>query len=262
MKISDFMDLSLLQEIQDKFSDATGLAAIMVNAEGEYITEGSNFTDFCMKYTRQTSEGAKRCERCDNECTGTYFCHAGLMDFSNDIIVNGEKVGACIGGQVLPEEPDAEKFEQIARELGIDPAKYVAAVNKVPVRSEKVIRAAAGLLGDIVNQIVNQKYLESKSSKILEVMEKEVATSVGSIEVIRDKTKELESIASKQNILALNATIEAARAGEAGVGFAVVANQMGELSKKSAGIYKDIQENSYAVAESIKAMNEVSMNVK
>ncbi len=259
MKIKDFMDLSILQDIQDQFSDATGLAAIMVGEDGNYITEGSNFTDFCMKYTRGTKEGAKRCERCDNECTGTYFCHAGLMDFSNDIIVNGEKVGACIGGQVLPKEPDLDKFEDIARELGVDPAAYVNAVKKIPVKTEKSIRAAADLLGAIVNQIVNQKYLESKNSNILEVMDREVQTSVAAIQVIADKTKELESIASKQNILALNATIEAARAGEAGVGFAVVANQMGELSKKSAGIYKDIQENSQIVSRSIKAMNDVSL---
>lgn len=260
MKISDFMDLSILQEIQDQFSDATGLAAIMVGDDGKYITEGSNFTDFCMKYTRGNAEGAKRCEKCDNECTGTYYCHAGLMDFSNDIIINGEKVGACIGGQVLPEQPDLEKFEEIARDLGIDPDAYTKAVSKIPVRTEKEIRAAASLLGIIVNQIVNQKYLEYKSNRILEVMEKEVQTSVSAIEVIAAKTKELESIASKQNILALNATIEAARAGEAGVGFAVVANQMGELSKKSAGIYKNIQENSNSIASSVKEMNDVFFN--
>lgn len=259
MKIKDFMDLSILQNIQDQFSDATGLAAIMVGEDGNYITEGSNFTDFCMRYTRGCKEGAKRCERCDNEGSGTYFCHAGLMDFANDIVVNGEKVGACIGGQVLPEEADPAKFEAIAKELGIDPDSYVRAVQKVPVKNEKSIRAAAALLGAIVNQIVNEKYLEYKNGNILGVMEKEVQTSVDSIQVIMDKTKELESIASKQNILALNATIEAARAGEAGVGFAVVANQMGDLSKKSAGIYKDIQENSYIVSEAIKAMNDVSV---
>ena len=49
MKISDFMDLKKLQSIQDQFSDATGLAAIATDADGNYITEGSNFTDFCMK---------------------------------------------------------------------------------------------------------------------------------------------------------------------------------------------------------------------
>lgn len=54
MELKDFMDLSKLQKIQDAFSDATGLAAIAVGKNGEYITEGSNFTDFCMKYTRAT----------------------------------------------------------------------------------------------------------------------------------------------------------------------------------------------------------------
>lgn len=260
MKIADFMDLSILQEIQDLFSDATGLAAIMVGDDGKYITEGSNFTTFCMDLTRGNEEGARRCEKCDAECTGTYYCHAGLMDFSNDIIVNGEKVGACIGGQVLPEAPDLDKFTAIAEELGINPEAYTEAVQEIPVRTEKEIRAAAQLLGIIVNQIVNQKYQEYKDNNILNVMEKEVKTSVNAIDIITDKTKQLEAIASKQNILALNATIEAARAGEAGVGFAVVANQMGELSKKSAGIYKDIQQNSVVIAESIKAMNDISFN--
>ena len=94
MDIRDFMDLDKLQMLQDKFSDATGLAAIAVDDKGEYITKGSNFTDFCMKYTRGSEEGNRRCIKCDNECTGTYFCHAGLMDFSVDIIINGQKLGA------------------------------------------------------------------------------------------------------------------------------------------------------------------------
>ena len=61
MKLTDFMDLKILQKIQDAFSDATGLAAIAVDNDGKYITEGSNFTDFCMKYTRGCAEGSKRC---------------------------------------------------------------------------------------------------------------------------------------------------------------------------------------------------------
>ena len=108
MELKDFMDLSKLQKIQDDFPNSTGLAAIAVGMDGEYLTKGSNFTDFCMKYTRGSQEGLRRCVKCDNECTGTYFCHAGLMDFSVDIIVNGEKVGAIIGGQVLPSPPDED----------------------------------------------------------------------------------------------------------------------------------------------------------
>ncbi len=134
MELKDFMDLRLLQEIQDQFSDATGLAAVVVDNRGNSVTEGSNFTDFCTRYTRGTREGLRRCVKCDHEGTGTYRCHLGLMDFSCDIVVNGEKLGRITGGQVLPEEPDEEKFAGIARELGISEKDYIAALKRVPVR--------------------------------------------------------------------------------------------------------------------------------
>ena len=243
MELKDFMDLSKLQKIQDDFSNATGLAAIAVGKHGEYLTEGSNFTDFCMKYTRGSSEGNRRCVKCDNECTGTYFCHAGLMDFSIDIIINDEKLGSIIGGQVLPAEPDEEKFRQTAQELGIDPDKYIQALHKVPVSSEKRIRAASNLLGIVVNQLVNLEYFKYNNAGRLESVRENVKKSGELVEQINENTGHLKGIAKKQTILSLNATIEAARSGEAGVGFAVVAKSMQELSSQSSGIYNDIEKS-------------------
>lgn len=251
MELKDFMDMKKLQEIQDAFSDATGLAAIAVGMDGEYITEGSNFTDFCMKYTRGSAEGNKRCVKCDNECTGTYFCHAGLMDFSTDILLNGEKVGAIIGGQVLPNEPDDEQFRETARELGIDEDAYIAALHKVPVSTEKRIRASAALLGNMVNQLVNLEYFKSANSGKLSQLSDEVQHATEVIQAINTNTHALKSIANKQKMLSLNASIEAARSGEAGVGFAVVAKSMGELSSQSATIYSDIEKSVSEVTDSI-----------
>lgn len=243
MELKDFMDLSKLQKIQDDFSNATGLAAIAVGKHGEYLTEGSNFTDFCMKYTRGSSEGNRRCVKCDNECSGTYFCHAGLMDFSIDIIINDEKLGSIIGGQVLPAEPDEEKFRQTAQELGIDPDKYIQALHKVPVSSEKRIRAASNLLGIVVNQLVNLEYFKYNNAGRLESVRENVKKSGELVDQINENTGHLKGIAKKQTILSLNATIEAARSGEAGVGFAVVAKSMQELSSQSSGIYNDIEKS-------------------
>lgn len=255
MKISDFMDLDKLQRIQDQFSDATGLAAIAVDAEGNYITKGSNFTDFCMKYTRNSQEGMRRCVKCDTECKGTYFCHAGLMDFATDIMVEGEKVGSIIGGQVLPVEPDEEKFRQIAEELKINPDEYIQALRKVPIRDEKAIRAAANLLADVVNQVVNLEYMRHNSSRYLGVFDEELETATQIVDFINQKTKELDGIATKQNILSLNASIESARAGVAGAGFAVVAKQMGELASQSADIYREISDSAYKIKVSVEKMN-------
>lgn len=255
MELKDFMDMKKLQKIQNNFSEATGLAAIAVGKNGEYITEGSNFTDFCMKYTRGSKEGNRRCVKCDNECSGTYFCHAGLMDFSVDIVVNGEKMGAIIGGQVLPKQPDEEEFRNTAKELGIDPEKYIQALRKVPVSTEKRIRSSANLLGIIVNQLVNLEYFKHVNAGRLDKVKNEISKSGELISTINDKTSHLKGIANRQTILSLNATIEAARSGEAGKGFAVVAKSMQELSGQSAAIYNDIEKS---VEEITRLMSDIS----
>ena len=89
MEILDFISKEKLQRLQDLFSTATGVAACIVDTEGNHITEDSNFLDFCIKYTRGSEIGLKRCQKCDLEGVGTYFCHAGLMDFAADIVVGG-----------------------------------------------------------------------------------------------------------------------------------------------------------------------------
>ena len=237
------------QRIQDLFSDATGLAAIAVDSQGEYISRGSNFTDFCMKYTRGNAEGLKRCEKCDREGKGSYFCHAGLMDFAADLMINGEKVGAVIGGQVLPQKPDPEKFRRIAGELGIDEEEYLKALNKVPVRSEKMIRSSAELFSTVMNQWINLSYYQKINQSKMQVFNQ-----------IKTKTRELEQTATMEKMLSLNASIEAGRAGRAGVGFSVVAEEIGRMANESSAVYEAIHELVDSVEDSIEKMGKVDFD--
>ncbi len=60
----------------------------------------------------------------------------------------------------------------------------------------------------------------------------------------------ITEISEQVNLLALNATIEAARAGEAGLGFTVVANEIKELAKQTAGATLEIKSKVEAIQNS------------
>lgn len=260
MHIRDFFDLQLLEGILKDWSTAVGMAAIAVYQEGNYITSEIGFTDFCMKYTRGSEEGARRCIKCDQECTGTYFCHAGLMDFSIDIKVGNTYLGKIIGGQILPSEPDEESFRTLAEEFHINPDTYIKALRKIPIKSEAGIRTAAKLLGDIVNMLVNFEYTKSMEKGLLEALDQNIGSAVELINTITAKSRDLEKIEKRQNILALNASIEAARAGEAGRGFSVVAIEVGKLSESSGEINKSIKASLSDLDSCIKNLAKVNQS--
>lgn len=165
--LTELIDVETLQRVQDAFSDMTGMAALTTDADGVAVTNGSNFTDFCMKYTRATKIGAFRCGLCDkrgaeialaagHSCT--YDCHAGLVDFAAPIMVDGRMVGSFIGGQVLTEPPDLERYRANAQRMGIDPDAYVEAVKKVKVRDREYVKKASEALYSMADVLSTMAY--------------------------------------------------------------------------------------------------------
>lgn len=232
MRIQDFCDMVKFEEIMSNWAKSTGLATVAVGADGKYISECYNFTEFCINLTRGSAEGRKRCEQCDRDGKGVYPCHAGLVDFGIPITLDdGTVLGSIIGGQVLPENPDEEKFKATARELGINEDKYINALKKVNVRTKEEIDASANLLGDVINMFVRASYTAHQNSTILNELTTGISAAASQLATANDKVKLIDGFSKRQNILALNASIEAARAGNAGKGFAVVAEEVQKLAK-------------------------------
>lgn len=180
--LTDLIDVNTLQEIQDGFARLTGMAALTTDEYGNAVTQGSNFTDFCMNYTRRSSIGCARCGRCDKEGgeqtmrTGraaAYFCHAGLVDFAAPIMLNGTFIGSFIGGQVLTEKPDILKFRKIAEEIGVNPDEYVAALKKIKIIDKQQVDAAADFLciiAKVLSQTAYNTYLANMSNSGLSTL--------------------------------------------------------------------------------------------
>lgn len=165
--LTDLFEVEMLQRIQDAFAKMTGLAAQITDANGKPITRGSNYTDYCAKYTRKSVLGCVRCEQCDKRgaelalksgSSITYYCHAGLMDFAAPIMAGDTMIGCFVGGQVLTEPPDITKIMQVAAEIDVDLINYLQSALEVPVVERTKVENAANFLYTLTNILSTISY--------------------------------------------------------------------------------------------------------
>lgn len=180
IKLTELIDTDILQKMQDSFSNYTGMASLIADENGTPVTTGSGFTDFCMNLTRKSPLGCSRCEECDkqgalktlnNGKPAVYHCHAGLVDYAAPIMLEDTFIGSIIGGQVLTNPLEEEKFRRTARELSVDEDAYVEAAKKVPYREIEDVERAAGFLSEIasiLSAMAYKNYLALQNSRKLE----------------------------------------------------------------------------------------------
>jgi|GEM_PF-1774787 methyl-accepting chemotaxis protein len=117
-------------------------------------------------------------------------------------------------------------------------------------------QSASGESYQIVEELLQN--LHQSSLQIIE-MRSSIDNLIKSNKEIEQITASIESIAFQTNLLALNASIEAARAGEAGVGFAVVAEEVRKLALKASEAAKstsDIISKSTIYVDDTKSISE------
>lgn len=166
--LTDLIEVELLQKIQDEFSKYTGMAALTTDADGNPLTEGSAFTDFCMKYTRQSELGYKRCVASDKNAAVmalesgepvVYVCHAGLADFASPIMLGDKLLGCFLGGQVrISSKIDEDALKETAAELGIRYESYYEAMEKTNVIGKKELKKSAKFLGIVASVLSEMAY--------------------------------------------------------------------------------------------------------
>lgn len=128
---------------------------------------------------------------------------------------------------------------------------------------EKAIGQANEKVGRIANSAARNKsrvlQMEAKSLEARQSMSEGSAEMKRTIQAFDDYLatskkiaavlEQIDGIAFQTNILALNASVEAARAGEAGLGFSVVATEVGNLAKRTSAAAAETRQRLAAVQE-------------
>ncbi|WP_022664840.1 sugar diacid recognition domain-containing protein [Desulfospira joergensenii] len=98
--------------------------------------------------------------------------------------------------------------------------------------------------------------ISERTKTIFQEIEKSAGQVLENVKVTDDILKTIQDISSMSNILSINGTIEASRAGEQGRAFAVVAQEMREMSKATKEAALTIEKNMGIINGSIEDLNQ------
>ncbi len=163
---SDLVNSSEFEIFYSAFWELANIPLALINTEKEYslADEEGNSKLFCptekfnpiCKILRSTPKGLERCLSNDDTKLKTaaqqhraicYNCHAGLIDFIVPIYVGHKQIGSIICGQILPEPPTEEGFNNMwnkVKDLNPDKEKlrkvYLESTYMSPEKIESVLR--------------------------------------------------------------------------------------------------------------------------
>ena len=175
LQFRDLFDLAEIQRIQDAFSLATGVAALITDRAGNPITRPSQFTRFC-EMIRSTTKGMTHCRQSDaylgllNPAGPVWgLCLSGkLLDGGAGIAVGDRQIANWLIGQVLDEPVDEAYYRQYARELGLDETEFLQALAEVPRMSRQRFEQICQALHLIAAQLSRLALRNAEQRQVIE----------------------------------------------------------------------------------------------
>jgi anti-anti-sigma regulatory factor/ligand-binding sensor protein len=188
IELSEIIDVSKNQKLLDSFCDSVGIAAAIIDLEGNVLI-GSRWQKICTDFHRENALACEKCIESDTELANQlregekyslYRCQHGLTDAASPIVIEDQHIANAFVGQFLLEPPDISYFKKQAKTYGFNEKAYLQALKEVPiVEEEKVpvivsfLVSYAELLAEMVlnhqKQLEAEKKLSQTANEIIEL---------------------------------------------------------------------------------------------
>lgn len=184
----NLFNINDIQQLQDEFAQATGVASIITRPDGTPITKPSNFCRLCIDIIRKTEKGLENCYKSDavlgrlkaDGPTIQPCMSGGLWDAGAGISVGGQHVANWLIGQVRDGSQTEEKIRAYAHEIGADESEMALAFSEVKSMPREQFERVARVLFTLSNQISNIAYHNLQQARYinaLKLAESELATT-------------------------------------------------------------------------------------
>jgi signal transduction histidine kinase len=186
LTFQDLFDLDEIQQIQDAFAKATGVASIITTTDGTPITKPSNFCRLCSDVIRNTKKGLQNCMKSDSQIgrhnpSGPIMqpcLSGGLWDGGASISIGDRHIANWLIGQVRNDQQNDEKMMEYARFIEADEKEFRSALAEVSVMSTeqfaevcKTLFLMANLMSNIAFQNIQQGALIKQLSETQKSLE-------------------------------------------------------------------------------------------
>lgn len=171
VSLIDLVDLSIITDMQNVFSELMGISVVIVDEEGDYITDWSGCSRYCSLISQESDLGCKLCGYCRKYGVKTaaakadgvdrFYCHAGTVECSAVIRCQDKVVGAVLSGQITTAPLSEEKVELIAEELSLDMETLWKAAQAEQVKGfDEIERIARSVktMASIISRLITSRF--------------------------------------------------------------------------------------------------------